>query len=193
MKDRIYWIRFSNKFLIGSGVLAIICAIVVRLLTPTSLQRQALNTRQHSEYRQAMSLYHARYGRLPVHCTNITELAQVLNGENVNGDNSDKVKFFSREMPLKKRVHDGYGFPFDLSTDDSGTNFVLQSYGSKRYRENRIKTSTPLKYNISELYIRTLAEVEAELRARMIQTNALSGTNQSVKGKETNHVNSISQ
>jgi len=191
MKSRTEWIRFSNKFLIVSGVLAIICAIVVRWLTPTSFQRQVKNTRQHSDYRQAMNQYHEHYGRFPIHCTNITELAQVLNGEGINGDNPDKVKFFTSKMPLKKRVLDGYGFPFELSTDDSGTHFILRSYGSKRYREHYLKNSAPpIQYNISVLYphVRT----EAEARART-QTNALTGTNQSVTEKETNHVNSTSQ
>ena len=82
-------------------------------------------------------------------------------------------------------------FPFELSTDDSGTNFILRSYGSKRYREHYLKSSVPpIQYNISVLYphVRT----GAEARART-QTNALTVTNQTIITKETNHVHSASQ
>jgi hypothetical protein len=195
MKSKTEWIRFSNKFLIVSGVLAIICAIVVRRQIPTYTQAKVMTGNQCIDYRSAMNQYHDRYGRFPVHCTNVIELARMLSGEDVNGDNPDQAVFFASKMSLKKRVHDKFGFPFELSVsaDDSGTNFILRSYGRKKFREHRIKTSTPIaQMNISELHTQTLARVEAELRTQT-QANSLTGTNQSVTEKETNHVNSISQ
>jgi len=192
MKDRIYWIRSANKFLVVSGVLAISCAIVVRRLTPTHTQAMVMTTRQQTDYRYAMNQYHVHYGHFPAHCTNTVELARALGGENVNGDNPDSIKFFSHDMALKKRVLDGWGFPFELSVDSNGTNFILKSYGPKRYRETYRTNAIARTYNISALYTQTLAEAEAEARAR-IQTISVTVTNRPAIRKGTNHVNSTSQ
>ena len=172
-------------------VLLIMTALMVRS-HPMSINERVKTMRQAEGYHHAMNLYHDRYGRFPVHCTNVTELARVLNGENTNDDNPDRITFFSNKMPLRKRALDGYGFPFELSVDDSGTNFILRSYGSKKYREHRIRNSTAFLHNISALYTQTLAQAEAEARAR-IQYVHFSGANQLNQVKETNHVHSISQ
>ena len=176
-------------------VIAIILTLVVAMCqeSPWSARPKALNNRQMMDYRHAMNQYHDSYGRFPMHCTNVTELVRVLGGENINADNPDNIRFFASEMPLKKRVLDGYGYPFDLLVDTVNTNFILQSYGSKQSRKLGLKTSNPLlRYPISTLYTQTLAEAEAEARA-WVQCVHVSGTNQLNQAKETNHVDSISQ
>jgi len=191
MKSKTEWIRFANKFLIASGVLAIICTFTVKWLRVRSESTFPEPTVRRFDptnlYIQAMNWYYCHYHRFPVHCTNITELVQVLNGEDINGDNPDKIKFFNDKVDLEKLLYDEYRFPFDLSVDASGTNFILRSYGTPRYREHYLKNSAPpIQHQISVLY----PGIEERVRNK---TNALTVTNQSITGKGTNHVNSTSQ
>jgi hypothetical protein len=149
----------------------------------TDGRERSETVKQFMTYRYAMNQYHERYKRFPVHCTNITDLARVLDGENTNDDNSDEIRFFRYELPLKKRILDGFGYPFDLAVLPDGTNFILKSYGIKYKRPTAFRS-----YNVAVLYTQTLAETEAQLPAQ-IQTT----TNGPPPTGRTNHDGSVSQ
>jgi hypothetical protein len=149
----------------------------------TDAKERSETVKQFMAYRYAMNQYHERYKRFPVHCTNITELACVLGGKNTHDDNPGEIKFFRYELPLEKRILDGFGHPFDLVVMPDGTNFILKSHGI------RYKRSTALRsYNVAVLYTQTLAGAEAPLTAQ-IQT----ATNGPPPTGRTNHDGSVSQ
>ena len=119
---------------------------------------------QFSDYKYAMTQYHERYGRLPLNCTNVNDLASVLDGNNTNKDNPDKIRFFPKEKPLKERVLDGFGYPFQLSMGPDGTNFILRSYGnSKRNAIRRDRSFAVMWCDVSILYTQTFAEGDAHV------------------------------
>lgn len=197
MKRTGCWAWLSYVILGLGGLFLIVSAWTVSFSSyPGYAANKSKTVNQFEDYRYAMNRYHDHYSRFPVHCTNVAELACVLNGENINNDNPDKIKFFAREKPLSKRVLDGFGYPLDLSIGANGTNFILKSYGTtkrRNYERNRRTSTAFTKLDIAMLYTQPLADARAR---RMDQAKSLplsSTTNHLAPIKETNHVDSISQ
>jgi hypothetical protein len=187
--------RFFNCFLGVIGSLFIGYAVLMKSKYPAGALARARTVNQFSDYRRAMNDYHGRYGRLPVHCTNITELTRMLDGENVNNDNPEKAGFFRRGTPLEKRIKDGFGFPFDLMIMDGGTNFILKSYGSRKrrsYEHFRGNPTSLMNCDIAMPCTQTLSAAEAQSRSSVQLVN-FSATNLPTPMKETKHVDSINQ
>jgi hypothetical protein len=104
------------------------------------------------EYADALGRYYAKYERYPYSCTNIEELVYVLEGHSLRGCNSSNRNFFScsaNNVPISKRICDGYGQRLVLIRKDDKTNLIVRSIAvnhvnseGKRLYYEEVDTST---------------------------------------------------
>jgi hypothetical protein len=156
------------------------------ILSLGSAREMARNVNQATCFRHAMERFYDRYGHYPSGCTNITELALVLDGHNINDNNLDQVRFFAKKIPLKKRVLDGFGNPFVLIRAADGTNLLIRSFGKKGVDTGGIKGTYT--YNISMRCCKIKTDITGK-SLKAIRNHPFSTS--TLQHKETNNVDSV--